>query len=70
MTKTTPPHLEFSTLAHPRYICATHPSVRIYGLKREGEGGGEYFKGGFRKLFKLEQNPLNETQLEIQLAKT
>jgi len=33
------------------------------------ESGGELFKGGFRKLFKLEQNPLNETQSEIQLAK-
>jgi len=42
------------------------PIVRIYGLKREG---GELFKGGFRKKFKLEQNPLNETQSEIQLAK-
>ena len=40
--------------------------VRIYGLKREG---GELFKGGFRKLFELEQNTLNETQSEIQLAK-
>jgi len=39
--------------------------VRIYGLKREG---GELFKGGFQKLFKLKQNPLNETQSEIQLA--
>jgi len=26
-------------------------------------------KGVFEKLFKLEQNPLNETQSEIQLAK-
>jgi len=42
------------------------PIVRICGLKREG---GELFKGGFRKKFKLEQNPLNETQSEIQLAK-
>jgi len=33
------------------------------------KGGGELFKGDFRKLFKLEQNPLNETQSEIQLAK-
>jgi len=30
---------------------------------------GELFKGDFRKLFKLEQNPLYETQSEIQLAK-
>jgi len=29
----------------------------------------ESFKGDFPKLFKLEQNPLNETQSEIQLAK-
>ena len=40
--------------------------MRIYDLKREG---GELFKGGFRKKFKLEQNPLYETQSEIQLAK-
>jgi len=42
------------------------PIVRIYGLKREG---AEWFKGGFQKLFKVEQNPLNETQSEIQLSK-
>jgi len=41
-------------------------TVRIYGLKREK---GELFKEGFRKLFKLEQNHLYETQLEILLAK-
>jgi len=40
--------------------------VRIYGLKREGD---ELFKEDFRKLFQLEQNPLYETQPEIQLAK-
>jgi len=33
------------------------------------EMGGELFKGGFQKLFKLEQNHLYETQSEIQLAK-
>jgi len=27
------------------------------------ERGGELFKGGFRKLFKLEQNPLYETSI-------
>jgi len=32
------------------------------------ESGVELFKGGFRKLFNLEQNPLNETQSKIQLA--
>jgi len=38
----------------------------MYGLKRKG---GELFKGGFRKLFKLECNSLQETRLGIQLAK-
>ena len=41
-------------------------TVRICGLKREGD---ELFKGDFWKLFHLEQNPLYETQSEIQLAK-
>jgi len=35
----------------------------------ERGGGGELFKGGFQKLFQLEQNPLYETQSEIQFAK-
>jgi len=39
----------------------------MYGFKREG--GGELFKGGFRKLFKLEWNSLKENRLGIQLAK-
>ena len=38
----------------------------MYDLKREE---GELFKGGFRKLFKLEWNSLQETKLGIQLAK-
>ena len=33
------------------------------------ESGGELFKGGFRKKFKLEWNSLQETRLGIQLAK-
>ena len=33
------------------------------------EREGELFKRGFWKLFQLEQNPLYETQSEIQLAK-
>ena len=33
------------------------------------EKGGELFKESFRKLFQLEQNPLYETQSEIQFAK-
>jgi len=33
------------------------------------EKGGELFKGGFRKLFELEWNSLQETRLGIQLAK-
>ena len=41
-------------------------SVKIFGLKREE---GELFKEVFWKLFQLEQNPLYETQSEIQLAK-
>ena len=32
-------------------------------------GGGELFNRDFWKLFQLEQNPLYETQSEIQLAK-
>jgi len=32
--------------------------VRMYGFKLEG---GEWFKGGFRKLFKIEWNSLQET---------
>ena len=30
------------------------PIVRMYGFKLEGRGGGEWFKGGFRKVFKIE----------------
>jgi len=41
-------------------------AVRMYGLKLEG---GELFKGGFHKLFKLDWNSLLETRLGIQLAK-
>jgi len=33
------------------------------------EKGGELFNGGFRKLFELEWNSLQETRLGIQLAK-
>ena len=38
----------------------------MYGFKLEG---GELFKGGFRKHFKLEWNSSQETRLGIQLAK-
>ena len=38
----------------------------MYGFKLEG---GEWFKGGFRKHFKIEWNYLQETRLGIQLAK-
>jgi len=38
----------------------------MYGFKLEG---GEWFKGGFRKIFKIEWNSLQETRLGIQLAK-
>ena len=42
------------------------PIVRMYGFKLEG---GQLFKEGFRKLFSLEWNSLQETRLRIQLAK-
>ena len=38
----------------------------MYGFKLEG---GEWFKGGFRKLFSLEWNSFEKTWYRIQLAK-
>ena len=40
--------------------------VRMYGFKLEG---GEWFKEGFRQIFKIEWNSLLKTILGIQLAK-